>query len=258
MAVEAAAAMAKRDQYELEVKSLRASSNKSNADVQALQTTADDLSRQVQGLLRHVAILNNPSLADESIDANANAATGDIISDHLVEFRSIRALQEQNQKLLKLTRALKTKLDDHEVSRASNDASDVNTGATLDQATETITRLHTQLLDAQKKISEVTRERDTFSKLLARGEGLKRPTHSLGASNGTLDESAGQQQAMIDAIKEEMDSVRAKSEQDVLEAKKELRLKAEEAGQAEVAKARAEAQVNLLQGTSFILAVRPN
>ena len=246
--------MTARDVRETEVKGLKADATLREDEANQLRSTAEDLSRQVQSLLRQVALLNDPSLANVSMDGNGEVATdGDIISDHLVEFQSIRSLQEQNVKLLRLTRGLMAKLDAQEIDRAAASDTDKETGLSLDRATETITKLHQSLVDAQKKIIEVTRERDTFSKLLARGEGLRQPAQVLG--NGPLDDSSRSEQ-LVASLQEEMHTIRTKADVEVAEARAQLTAKIEEAGQAEVEKAKAEAQVTLLQGKSSRLRLR--
>lgn len=236
--------MSSRDAQEARAKLLAAAASLHTGETSSLRTTVDDLSRQVQGLLRQIATRDDPSLANVTMDGTA-ITDGDVITDRLLEFKSIRSLQEQNQKLLKLTRGLMAKLDDREIRRATSDADDVDTGATLDQATETISRLHTQLLDAQKKINEVTRERDFFSKLLAKGEGLN---WSQKGTLGMLDDEAGPHAQTISTLQAEMDVVRTKAEADISEAKEQARVQAENAGMAQVDKARAEAKIALLEG----------
>ena len=248
MATELASTMSARDAKEAEVRSLHAAASHHSDDVSGIQATADDLSRQVQGLLRQIAIMEDPNLAKVQINGTRTVTEDDIISEHLVEFQSIRSLQEQNQKLLRLTRTLMSKLDIKEGDRANADLEDIDTGATLDQATETIEKLHRQLLDAQKKINETTRERDFFSKLLAKGEGLRWPGQAT--SNGPLDNGVAPHEQALSSLQEEMEMIRVKADQEVSEAKTQLRVKSEEAGQADVGRARAEAQVTLLQGDS--------
>lgn len=184
--------------------------------------------------------------------------TGDIITDHLVEFRSIHSLQEQNQRLLKITRSLMKKLDEREIARAEGEEEDEVTGRTLDEATEMIKKLHKDVLDAQKRVGDVTRERDLFSKLLARGEGLRwsvsassgHPgTHGAQHGHGPLDEDtdtpSNQQLATLQA---ELDVFKEKAHGDLEEARKEIRKKMEEAAKADVERARADAKVGLLEG----------
>ena len=242
LAQEMAIAIAARDRSQAEAKAAKAEAERNVVAVEELQSTANDLGRQVQVLLRQIAVMNDPSLANTPIDGEATV-TDDIVSDHLVEFRSIRSLQEQNVKLLRLSRGLIDKLDKQEIWKATNDVNDEQVGVTLDQAEETITKLHSQLLDAQKKISEVVRERDTFSKLLARGEGLRAPQsgpNGLGENHNGAD--------VVDRLREEYEAARVKVEHEVEETKRALRSKEGEVGQAEIARAKAEAQVTLLQG----------
>jgi nucleoprotein TPR len=139
------------------------------------------------------------------------------------------------------------RLDQREIRRATADNDDINTGETLDQATETIEKLHKQLLEANKKINESTRERDFFSKLLARGEGLK---WSAGASgNGPMDDGPGPHQETIEMLRSEIEGVRVKAEEELRGVKVSLREKEAAIGEAEIAKARAEAKASMLEGT---------
>jgi nucleoprotein TPR len=232
--------MAARDAHEHTIKSLQASSSQNEEEVAALRATTDDLSRQVQGLLRQLAIRDDPSLANSPMDGPA-PVEGDLITDHLLEFRSIRGLQEQNHKLLKMTRGLMAKLDAQEINRATSDTDDLDTAATLEQATQTINRLHAQLLEAQKKINEAVKERDFFSKLLAKGEGLN------WSPSGTGDGDSPHQQTIV-SLQAEMDTVRSKAEEEIKEIRDQLRAKAEAAGVAEVERAKADAKATLLEG----------
>ena len=237
--------MAARDAHEHTIKSLQASSSQNEEEVAALRATTDDLSRQVQGLLRQLAIRDDPSLANSPMDG-PTPVEGDLITDHLLEFRSIRGLQEQNHKLLKMTRGLMAKLDAQEINRATSDTDDLDTAATLEQATQTINRLHAQLLEAQKKINEAVKERDFFSKLLAKGEGLN------WSPSGNGDGDSPHQQTIV-SLQAEMDAIRSKAEEEIKEIRDQLRAKAEAAGVAEVERAKADAKATLLEGKLEIL-----
>ena len=236
--------MSERDAHESKLKALVASTSHHADEVAGLKSTADDLARQVQGLLRQLAIRDDPSLANVAVDASA-PSEGDILTDHLLEFKSIRALQEQNQKLLKLTRGLMAKLDAREIRKATSDSDDIDTGATLDKATETIQKLHNQLLEAHKKINDTARERDFFSKLLSKGEGLHRGSSTTNG-NGGLDD--GPQQDSFANLQAEIDAVKNRAEKEIREAKDQVRIKSEQVGVAEVDKAKAEAKATLLDG----------
>jgi nucleoprotein TPR len=172
-----------------------------------------------------------------------NEPSGDIITDHLVEFKSIRSLQEQNIKLLKLTRGLMAKLDTREINRATADEDDEEIGDNLDKATETIHKLLTQLLESQKRVNDTIRERDFFSKLLAKGEGLRGPGSIGGGEAGE-----GVEVELVGTLKAELEGMRAKAERDVEELRVEVKGKNEAVGKLEIEKARAESKVALLEG----------
>ncbi|KAE8542037.1 hypothetical protein D1P53_001516 [Cryptococcus gattii VGV] len=258
LASELASVISARDTLQNEVKSLQAASTHHTYEVSSLQSSVDDLSRQVKTLLRQIAIKDDPSLASVAVDGDAEVGpTGDIITDHLVEFRSIRSLQEQNQRLLKITRSLMKKLDEREIARAEGEEEDEVTGRTLDEATEMIKKLHKDVLDAQKRVGDVTRERDLFSKLLARGEGLRwsgsassgHPgVHGAQHGHGPLDEDTDTpSNQQLTTLQAELDVFKEKAHGDLEEARKEIRKKMEEAAKADVERARAEAKVGLLE-----------
>lgn len=150
------------------------------------------------------------------------------------------------------------KLDEREIARAEGEEEDEVTGRTLDEATEMIKKLHKDVLDAQKRVGDVTRERDLFSKMLARGEGLRWSVsassghpgvHGVQHGHGPLDEDtdtpSNQQLATLQA---ELDVFKEKAHGDLEEARKEIRKKMEEAAKADVERARAEAKAGLLEG----------
>lgn len=254
--------MTARDVHEETIKSLKADTTLHDEEMASLRAVSDDLSRQVQNLLRQLAIRDDPSLLNVSIDIAKVQDTGDVITDHLLEFKSLRGLQEQNHRLLKLTRGLMSKLEQREIRRATAEEEDVDTVESLDQAAETIEKLHAQLLEANKKINEATRERDMFGKLLARGEGLKWSSGAallggIGQGQGhgqdkDRDLNGGDAlapyQDTIDALREEIEGLRSKADEEVRVVREELRTKVQSVGEAEVARARAEATASMLQG----------
>ncbi|WVN85682.1 uncharacterized protein L203_100831 [Cryptococcus depauperatus CBS 7841] len=247
LATELSTVISERDAFQSEIKSLRAASSQHASDVSFLQTTVEDLSHQVKTLLRQIAIKDDPSLASVPIDSDAEVGpTGDIVTDNLLEFKSIRSLQEQNQRLLKITRSLMSKLDEREIGRAAQQEDENQTSQTLDQATEMIKKLHKDLLESQKKVNEVSRERDFFSKLLAKGDGLKWSQNGVSGTNGPLEDNEPRQQIVV-TLQAELDVLREKAQGEVQVARQEIRKKTEEAARAEVERAKAEAKIGLLE-----------
>lgn len=251
LAAELASAHASRDAYESRAKALEASKSHDEEELVALRSQTEDLSRQVQGLLREIAIRDDPNLAHVGLDDNAKVSEGDLITDKLTEFKSLRALQQQNQKLLRLTRGLVAKLEARDVRRATADASDIDTAASLDEAAETIEKLHSKLIDSEKKINELARERDFFSKLLSRGEGLRWSNGSTATKNPLAGDTDNE--VALSNLQAELDIVRSKADQEIAEAKEQARQKAEAAGVAEVEKVKAEAKAQMLEEQQRIL-----
>jgi nucleoprotein TPR len=259
--------MTVRDAHEETVKSLRAEAAHHTDEVASLQSITSDLSRQVQNLTRQLAIRDDPSLANIPLDdPNGAEATDDIITERFTEFKSLRNLQEQNVKLLKLTRGLMAKLEQREVRRATAEDEEVDTVQSLEEAAETIEKLHAQLLEAQKKINEATRERDMFSKLLARGEGLKWTSGAVrleddvvpgaSGSSGQVQAQAVQaNQEVIDALRAEIAGIRTKAEEEVKGVRDELKEKLKAVGEAEIGRAKAEARAGMLQGQSRLMRI---
>lgn len=79
-----------------------------------------DLGRQVQSLLREVETQRDPSFLDGELavpnpeDEYDRTETDLVITKQLIVFRSVRELQEQNQRLVRLTRELSKRMETEE------------------------------------------------------------------------------------------------------------------------------------------------
>jgi nucleoprotein TPR len=251
LAGELSTAIASREKFENRVKVLEAASTHHTEEVASLESQLLDRDAQCKSLVRELAIRDDPTLAYVAFNATSEIKEGDPITDRLLLFKSLPALQEQNGKLLKIVRALQARLSDRETKRATAE----DNGA-LDEAADTITTLHTKLVerqnvitDLQAKIMEITRERDVFSRLLSRGEGLRWP-NGASSSNGPVEDSSAE---AISSLQAELDVVRKKADEDVTEAKKLARQKSEEAGNSEVERAKAEAKATMLSEQNRLL-----
>lgn len=77
----------------------------------------EDLGRQIQHLLHQIALLQDPSSSVHQTSYHHSTNGGgaqDMISDTLVPFKDVSALQTQNEKLLRLTRSLTLRLEEEE------------------------------------------------------------------------------------------------------------------------------------------------
>ena len=116
-----------------------------------------------------------PSDMELELDENSRPAENieEVITNHLVLFRSIPQLQEQNQKLLKVVRELGAKMEAEE--KDYREALEREQSEAVREAHEAIKQLQEQL-ESQAKSSEVTiqaymKERDSLRSLLARQNG---------------------------------------------------------------------------------------
>ncbi|KAL0058021.1 Protein mlp1 [Marasmius tenuissimus] len=90
---------------------------KSAKENQLLHQQLEDLGRQLRTLLKEIARRDDPNMPpDEELEAMVPPAEDveSVITNHLVLYRSIDNLQEQNQKLLKIVRELGQKMENEE------------------------------------------------------------------------------------------------------------------------------------------------
>lgn len=246
LAAELSTTQQQRDALQEANKSLESAAQKYVEDIRSSQAACEDLSRQVQSLLREIEVRDDPSLASVAFNNAAKVSEGDIISDKLVQFQSLRALQQQNLNLLRVTRKLQAKLEAIEVGRATAEEND-GMSDLMSMAHTKLEQAHGRINEIQAKLIDVTRERDTFSRLLSRGDGLRWPN---GSSTGgpTADGHDHSNENAISSLETELEILRNKAEADVAEAKQDARKQSEAASSADIARAKAEAKASVLEG----------
>ncbi|EPQ51089.1 hypothetical protein GLOTRDRAFT_66309 [Gloeophyllum trabeum ATCC 11539] len=205
-----------------------------------LQTQLKDLGDQVQNLLEVIARKEDPLLeakTREKRDTVPAANIEEVITDNLVLFDNIGALQEQNMKLLKITRELGQKLEDEERDyRAIMEQEQLEA---IKEAHDAIQELQDQL-DNQKRSHEITlqayiRERDALRARLSRAErglpttygDLPAPT-SFNGKDADLAKELAEVQHQFDTYRTEMGVDVARLREETFAAQKEAhRLSAE-------------------------------
>lgn len=244
LAGELSGAITDRDAAQQQARGAEAEAKRLAEEVASHQSTVEDLAHQVRDLTRQVALRDNPNLANSTAQAQ-EISDGDVITDHFVAFKSLDGLLKKNQDLLKLTRSLASQLSDRETVRAEGEAS---TGLQMDQAAEIIEQQRSQLEQTSNKLTEVTRERDLFSKLLSKGEGLHWPGTGPTSAQNDASEYA------VASLQAELAAVRSRADTEVEEAKAVARQQSEKAGKAEVEQAKADALAAHLQGNVPVMA----
>ena len=147
---------------------------KLNNENTLLQKQLDDLGRQVQTLLREIARRDDPTIPPDEELENVEAALGteSLITNHLVSFKSIDGLQQQNQRLLKVVRELGQTMENEE--KEYREAMEKEQTEAIKEAHDAMQELAAQL-ERQKTSSDsiiqaYVKERDTLRTMLARSE----------------------------------------------------------------------------------------
>jgi nucleoprotein TPR len=150
---------------------------KTNRENELLQRQLNDLGRQVQALLKEIARRQDPTIpSDEELEADESNAPAEnideVITNHLVLFRNIPALQAQNQKLLGIVREMGAKMEAEE--REYRETLEKEQGEAVREAHEAITALQEQL-EVQRRAHDIKmqvfiKERDSLKVFLARAE----------------------------------------------------------------------------------------
>jgi nucleoprotein TPR len=216
--------------------------------VRQLELNASDLGRQVQNLLRRLALIENPGLEDVPIlpPASDNVLSADLAlgNDEIVLFQNIASLQAQNQLLLKVAHGSALALDqkerefremlEKEETEAMREATDAI--ATLEEQLETQAKTHQMKLQAALKELE-----------LHKSKSLRLTAVSS--------EPSGHPAARLDASPQEaelrghLDAYRMESERDAMRLRENIGRLQQEVNRATAELAKANGTVQFLNGT---------
>ena len=218
-----------------------------------MQRQLTDLGRQVQGLLREIALRDDPSLESVEFD-EVPASTGEetdsdkVITENLVLFKNLPHLQQQNQRLLRTARGLAAQWEERQASLEAQLSKEET--AALAEASEAVRDMEEELQRQKLLVATHQKERDMYRNMLARqgrdvGGGPSQiglPSSSDG-SRSTTDyrQMLEEQQTLFETFKLEMGVDTAKLKEDLVAAQREV-------GQQGASLAKANAQIEFLQG----------
>ncbi|KAK5623407.1 hypothetical protein CRENBAI_014854 [Crenichthys baileyi] len=198
--VEAKAPMLKRQRDEHErmqksVASLSAKLEQAVKEVHRLQNEADEANKQstvlerdnhryelqVADMAQQVRVLlieleearGNHVLQEEEVSSADISSTSEVISQHLVTFRSVEELQKQNQRLLVALRELSDAQEKEEQESTGNKR--VELEQSLEKAQAELESLKEQRSQQIKMTESIVRQRDTYRLLLAQATGVAFP-----------------------------------------------------------------------------------
>jgi nucleoprotein TPR len=174
------------------------------------------MGRQINGLLVHVAHLEDPSLPDEYTDEPPTEGVLDsdtFISSNLVLFKNLHHLREQNQVLLKLSRKLGAQLEERDRIVAQAEESEI-----MVEARQLIESQQKELLNASTKVESYVRERDMFKSMLGRSQntfGSGAPTISLGPEVPDYHKMYDEEHAMLEELRQKWNKELANLRDDI-------------------------------------------
>jgi nucleoprotein TPR len=222
-----------------------------------LQKQLNDLGRQVQTLLKEIARRQDPTIPlDEELEADESTAPAEsideVITYSLVLFRSVPALQAQNQKLLGIVREMGAKMEAEE--REYREALEKEQGEAVREAHEAITALQEQL-ETQRhahglKIRAFTKERDSLKALLARAERNNIGKDPHGQPNGPASQLDIAKE--LAEIQEQFNAYRAETGVDSVRLREDAVAAQREVAQLTTQLAKANARLEIAGGTSYV------
>uniref|UniRef100_A0A4W4FMN1 Nucleoprotein TPR n=1 Tax=Electrophorus electricus TaxID=8005 RepID=A0A4W4FMN1_ELEEL len=195
--VEAKAPMLKRQREELEraqksVASLSARLEQAMQEVQRLQRETDEANKrwsvverekqrvelQLADLAQQVRVLlieleeargNHVLREDDDVSSADVSSSSQVISQHLVTFRSVEELQQQNQRLLVTLRELGQQQEQGELE--AQDSRQVQLHGSLEKAQCELAQLRQQRVHHMQLVESIVRQRDAYRIQLAQATG---------------------------------------------------------------------------------------
>ncbi|XP_077439569.1 translocated promoter region b, nuclear basket protein isoform X2 [Vanacampus margaritifer] len=133
-----------------------------------------DMGQQVRVLLIELEeARGNHVLIDEELNSADVSSTSEVISQHLVTFRSVEELQKQNQRLLVALRDLSDAQEKEELETSGYKRNEVE--RSLETTLAEVESLREQRSQHVKMTESIMRQRDMYRVLLARATGVSFP-----------------------------------------------------------------------------------
>uniref|UniRef100_A0A8B9HUX2 Nucleoprotein TPR n=1 Tax=Astyanax mexicanus TaxID=7994 RepID=A0A8B9HUX2_ASTMX len=173
---------AKLEQAVQEVQRLQRETDEANKrasvlerDNRRFETQLADMAQQVRVLLLELEeARGNHVLRDEDYLSSADvSSTSEVISQHLVTFRSVEELQSQNQRLLVALRELSEAQEKEEMESDSSKRSELQ--KSLEKAQAELEQLREQRTHQMQLAESIVRQRDMYRVLLAQATGVSFP-----------------------------------------------------------------------------------
>ncbi|XP_050756803.1 nucleoprotein TPR [Gymnogyps californianus] len=177
---------AKLEQAMKEIQRLQEDADKANKHAsllerenQRLEVQVKDLSQQIRVLLMELEeARGNHVIRDEEVSSADISSSSEVISQHLVSYRNIEELQQQNQRLLVALRELGEAREKEEQETTSSKISELQ--SQLEEALNELEKLRESRHHQLQLVESIVRQRDMFRILLAQTTGAIIPLQASG------------------------------------------------------------------------------
>ncbi|XP_052521621.1 nucleoprotein TPR isoform X3 [Tympanuchus pallidicinctus] len=177
---------AKLEQAMKEIQRLQEDADKANKQTSVLERENQRLEIQVKDLSQQIRVLlmeleearGNHVIRDEEVSSADISSSSEVISQHLVSYRNIEELQQQNQRLLVALRELGEAREKEEQETTSSKISELQ--SQLDEALNELEKLRESRHHQLQLVESIVRQRDMFRILLAQTTGAVIPLQASG------------------------------------------------------------------------------
>ncbi|XP_015491580.1 nucleoprotein TPR isoform X3 [Parus major] len=177
---------AKLEQAMKEIHRLQDSADQANKhasfferESQRLEVRVKDLSQQICVLLMELEeARGNHVIRDEAVSSADISSSSEVITQHLVSYRNIQELQQQNQRLLVALRELGEAREKEEQETTSSKISELQ--SQLDEAVGELQQLRESRQHQLQLVESIIRQRDMFRILLTQTTGAIIPLQASG------------------------------------------------------------------------------
>ncbi|XP_053106844.1 nucleoprotein TPR isoform X2 [Hemicordylus capensis] len=172
---------AKLEQAMKEIHRLQEDADKANKRASVLEREHQRLEIQVKDLSQQIRVLlmeleearGNHVIRDEEVSSADISSSSEVISQHLVSYRNIEELQQQNQRLLVALRELGEAKEKEEQEATSLKISGLQ--KQLDEAINELDKLREARQHQMQLVDSIVRQRDMYRILLAQTTGVTIP-----------------------------------------------------------------------------------
>ncbi|XP_049632341.1 nucleoprotein TPR isoform X3 [Suncus etruscus] len=171
----------KLEQAMKEIQRLQEDTDKANKhssvlerDNQRMEIQIKDLAQQIRVLLMELEeARGNHVVRDEEVSSADISSSSEVISQHLVSYRNIEELQQQNQRLLVALRELGETREREEQETTSSKVSELQ--AQLEGALAELEQLRESRQHQRQLVDSIARQRDMYRILLSQTTGMAIP-----------------------------------------------------------------------------------